>query len=77
MQYNNNIVYVLVLEEATNVFRPVPAIKIRRNIYKLEGFDIYNPSDETWEFKPGTIVLAEMKELEGEKVLVAIKMVMK
>ena len=66
-------IYIQLLEEGTKVYRPVPAIEIANNIYKVRGFEIYDSGDEIWEFSPGTYVLVEEQNLDGEKVLVAIK----
>jgi len=67
------IIYVQLLNEGTKVYKPVPAHKIENNIYQLEGFEIYDPQDEQWEFLPGAFVIVEDKELSGDKVLVAVK----
>ena len=64
-------IYIQLLEEGTKVYRPVPAIEIEPNIYKVQGFEIYDPGDEVWEFTPGTYVLVEEQNLGGENVLVA------
>ncbi len=66
-------IYIKLLREGTVVYRPVPAIKIKGDLYKIKGEKIYDPGDEEWEFSPGTIVFVQRKELEGGKVLVAIK----
>jgi len=66
-------IYVQLLNEGTEVYRPVPAIEIRNNIYKLEGREIYDPEDEEWEFKPGTLVKTERKCFEREMVLIALQ----
>ncbi|MEZ4909950.1 MAG: hypothetical protein R2774_03710 [Saprospiraceae bacterium] len=66
-------IYIQLLEEGTKVYRPVPAIEIENNIYEVQGFEIYDPEDEVWEFSPGTYVLVEEQSLDGENVLVAIK----
>ena len=70
------IIYVQLLNEGTIVYRPVPAIEIRKGIFEVLGFDIYNPEDEEWEFLPNTYVMVEEKKLSGGKVLVAIKEVL-
>jgi hypothetical protein len=66
-------IYIQLLNEGTEVYRPVPASKIKDNLYKVEGFEIYDPEDEIWEFTPSTYVLVEQRNLDGKKVLVAIK----
>jgi hypothetical protein len=70
---NTNIeVFIKLKNEGTLVYRPVPAIKIRENIYKLGGIDLYDPSDEEWEFLPGQFVVVEEKMLEGKYEFVAV-----
>ncbi len=66
-------IYIRLLEEGTKVYRPVPAIEIENNIYEVRGFEIYEPEDEVWEFPPGTYVLVEEQNLDGETIFVAIK----
>lgn len=66
------IVYVKLLNEGTEVYRPVSATLIEDNVYKLGGEEIYDKEDETWEFSPETLVIVEEKELEGKKNLVAV-----
>jgi hypothetical protein len=66
-------IYIQLLEEHTKVYRPVPAVAIKDNVYKVGGVEIYDPEDEIWEFPPGTCVLVEEQILDGENVLVAIK----
>ena len=66
-------IYIQLLGEGTVVYRPVPAFKLGDNVYRVEGSEIYDPDDEEWEFLPGTVVIVEDRELEGEKVLVAVK----
>jgi hypothetical protein len=58
----NTTVYVYLLNEGVDCWRPVPAVKVNDSIYILQGFDIYDPDDEEWEFPPGTRVLVEEKE---------------
>ena len=66
-------IYVQLLGEGTVVYRPVPAIKIKENLYMIQGKEIYDPDDEEWEFLPNTIVVVQNRELEGKNVLVAAK----
>ncbi len=67
-----NTVYVRLLNEGVQVYRPVSALQTGINIYELRGADIYNPEDEEWEFLPGSRVVVEERILEGQKALVAI-----
>ena len=66
-------IYIQILGEGTIVYRSVPASRIKNNIYKLEGEEIYDPEDEEWEFKPGTIVKTERKYLQSKMVLIAME----
>lgn len=66
-------VYIQLLNEGIRVYRPVPATHINGNIFKLGGDEFYDPEDEQWEFLPGSIILVEEQNLDGEIVLVAIK----
>ncbi len=70
-----NIIYVRLLDEGVKVYRPVPAFEVANNVYQLNGADIYDPDDETWEFPPDSIVRVEEQSLSDECVLVAIGIV--
>ena len=65
-------IYVQLLNEGSEVYRPVLSKKINDFLYELLDNN-YDPEDEEWEFLPGTIVVVEEKILSGEKELVAIK----
>ncbi len=67
------IIYVRLLDEGVDVFRPVPAERIGEFVYKLNGYDFHDPDDEIWEFLPGTTVVIEERILSGERSLVAVK----
>jgi len=66
-------IYIQLLGEGTQVYRPVPALEITPNIFEIQGDDIYDPDDEEWKFGPGTQVIVEQRFLDGEFVLLAIK----
>lgn len=66
-------IYIQLLNEGSVAYRPVFADKIKDNIYKIDGFECYNPDDEDWEFLPNTYVLAEERNLSGKIVLVAVE----
>jgi hypothetical protein len=65
-------VYVRLLGEGTEVFRPVPAQVVGDSAYLLGGEDIFDPDDEAWEFPPGTTVKVQSRMLSGGTVLVAV-----
>ena len=45
-----NTVYVRLLGEGVQVYRPVPASQITSDVYVIGGADINDPEDEEWEF---------------------------
>jgi len=53
-------VYVSLLDEGTDVWRPVEAIRIGENMWRLCG---PIPEDETWQFQPNDVVKCEEKWL--------------
>lgn len=67
----SNNIYIRLLNEGVQVYRPVPASRITSNIYVVEGADIYDLNDEEWEFRPGQRVVVEEQVLHGDTVLVA------
>ena len=69
------MVYVQLLNEGTIVYRPAPAVFLESNIVKLVLHDEYDPDDEEWEFKPGSVVRVENRTLSGGPVLVAVELI--
>ena len=65
------VVYIRLLGEGTEVYRPVSAQQVSSAVFILEGQDIHDANDEDWEFLPGAKVRVETKILRGEAVLVA------
>jgi hypothetical protein len=65
-----SIVYVRLLEEGTDVHRPVPAEQISSEVFVLGSQEV--PSDEVWEYSPGTRVKVAMKTLSEGRVPVVI-----
>lgn len=65
-------VYVRLLNEGVKSYRPVPATKIKDDVYKLEGHDTYSTLDEIWEFPPGTRVVVAEQKIDGVSKLVAV-----
>lgn len=65
-------VYVRLLDEGTDVFRPTEAEQRPDGNYKLLPTRDYDPDDEHWEFLPGQVVRCERTKLHGGERLVAI-----
>ncbi len=67
------IIYVKLLNEGTEVYRPASVINIKDNIYKILESNKYDKDDEEWEFIPGDLVFCENQEKSDGNILVAIK----
>jgi hypothetical protein len=64
-------IYVRLLDEGTDVFRPTFATQQANSCYLLLPTPDYDQEDETWEFKPGDVVRCKKKLLAGGIRLVA------
>ncbi len=63
-------IYVELLSEGTQVWRPVEAIELRSNTFVLLSSD--DAATEEWPFKPGEIVSCESRVFaDGSSGLVA------
>jgi hypothetical protein len=63
------LIYVELLDEAVEVWRPVVATIERAGVYRLP---VEQPADEKWAFPPGSRVRCEARELEDARQLVAV-----
>ncbi len=66
------VIYVRLIGEGTTVFRPTQGVPLGEGHYKLLPANDYDPDDETWEFLPGSVVCGEMRQLDGDVVMVAV-----
>ena len=64
-------VYVYLLDEGTDVWRPVDAIPVGGDIYKIVA-ENHDPEDEHWEFATGDEVRCEARRLSSGMHLVAV-----
>jgi hypothetical protein len=65
-------IYVALLNESVDVWRPVKARKIGSNVYQITEAEI--PEGEEWEFGPGSVVnCKENTFANGSVALVAYK----
>ena len=60
------------LNEGTQVWRPMEAEKLKENIYKIESYPTYDPIDEELKFNQGDIVNCERRKFGDKELLVAI-----
>ena len=67
------IIYVQLLNEGTQVWRPMWAEKLEENIYRVKTSVDYGQIDEELEFKPNEIVICEKRELSEGNHLVAMR----
>jgi hypothetical protein len=70
MHHVKYTIYVQLLNEGVKVFRPVSAVLIAEDLYKIEN-EGYVCEVEEWEFVPGTIVKVALRELSEGAVLIA------
>ena len=61
-------IYVPLLDEGTDVWRPASAEHIRDDFYRITG---ETPEDETWKFSRGQVVRCRQQVLSGATCLVA------
>jgi hypothetical protein len=67
------IVYVRLLDEGTDVWRPVPATQQADGTFRISEPEDYDAENETWEFPPHTKVECVRKKFaDGVESLVAV-----
>lgn len=66
------LVYVRLIGEGTTTFRPAKAEPIGPGTVRLLEPHDFDPDDEDWEFKPGSLVHVEQRALQGVEVWVAV-----
>ena len=67
------VVYVRLLDEGTDVWRPVHATALPDGTFRLLEPDGYDPNAETWEFPPSTKVRCVTRKFtDGDEGLVAV-----
>ncbi len=65
-------IYVALLDEGIDVWRPVEAKKLSPDRYLIVDQD-YDPGIERWEFEPGTVVTCRKQRRDGRQMLVAME----
>lgn len=63
-------IYVALLDEGLNVWRPVEARRLPDGAYLIleQGYD---RDTETWQFEPGTVVTCRVTHRNGRQVMMA------
>ncbi len=69
----DNVIYVKLIDEGTLVYRPVQALKIENDLFKIiqEQFE-----DEIWEFKYNDIVRCSEINLSDGPCIVALERIL-
>lgn len=65
-------IYVALLDEGVNVWRPVPALRVDTDTYVILKPDDHDPEDERWEFPPGSVVTVKDRKLSDGTVRAAV-----
>jgi hypothetical protein len=65
-------IYVALLDEGVDVWRPVLAERISLDCFRITGVNA-DPEDEHWEFQTGDVVRCEFRQLSEGKRLVAVE----
>ncbi len=65
------IVYVRLLDEGTDVMRPVPAFALGHGKFRLLAAK--DGVGEIWEFRPGTVVRCGLQRFDDNDILVAVE----
>jgi hypothetical protein len=60
-----DVIYVRLLEEGTDAYRPVPATRLESSVYVIDPQAPYDIADEVWEFPPGTRVIGSRHPRES------------
>jgi hypothetical protein len=63
-------IYVKLLDEGTDVWRPVQASRVAENVFVIDD-QPYDRSIERWEFEPGERVLCDDVETDEGTILAA------
>jgi hypothetical protein len=66
-------IYIQLLNEGTPSWRPTIGLKLYNRNYKVTATETYDSTDEEWEFKPGSIVRCEFRDLSDGTCLVAVE----
>ena len=64
-------IYVPLLDEGTDVFRPATGVFVGPDTVRIDTPDGYDPDDEAWEFPPGSEVVCVAELRGGSQILVA------
>ena len=65
-------IFVRVTGDGDDSWHQTMGLELAPSLYKLLTVEGYDPDSEKWEFRPGSIVKCEPREIDGSEVLAAI-----
>jgi hypothetical protein len=68
----NETIFVYLLDEGTDVWRPIEAVSMGNDQYRIVS-ENKDPEDENWQFKTGQVVRCATRRLSDGDRLVAIE----
>ena len=66
-------IYVSLLDEGVEVWRPVIAERLDRDVYRIVE-QLYDGETERWQFEPGDAVVCAIVESEDGPILGAVRL---
>jgi hypothetical protein len=72
---NHIQIYIPLLNEGTEVFRPTTGVVVSQDIVQVEPTADYDPDAEEWEFPPGSKVYCTREFRNGNELLIARRQV--
>ena len=69
-KHDSETIYVALLDEGIDVWRPVMARRLPDGTYLILEQD-YDRSTETWQFEPGAVVKGRVEKRNGRPITVA------
>ena len=69
---NTQEVFVSLVDECVDVWRPVQAVHVYSSVYRIADQE-YDRESETWQFEPGDEVVCEWRESSDGKIFAATR----
>jgi hypothetical protein len=66
------VIFVALLDEAVEVWRPVRAERERGNIFRIAD-QPYDPAEEAWQYEPGDRVVCDLISTSDGEILAAVR----
>jgi hypothetical protein len=66
-------IFVKLVDEGVDVWRPVQATHLRGNIYRIIDQQ-YDCEVEVWQFEPGDVVVCELVDSDDGRILAATEL---